>query len=64
MKKIDAQKSTVKITTELMSASPSAVVTLWEIDLSDLLTSNILELRDRNVIVPEEFINFHLFLSF
>ena len=55
MKKIDAQKSTVKITTELMSANPSALITLWELDLSDLLMSNVLELRDRNVIVADEF---------
>ena len=54
MKKINAQESTVKITTELMSANPSTLITLWELDLSDILTSNILELRDRNVVVPIE----------
>jgi lambda family phage minor tail protein L len=72
MNKSQAIESSVKVTTEIMSANPSALITLWELDITDLLTfgpalRGVLELRDRNVVVgPEHHIfRFHnnLFLT-
>ena len=59
MNKSQAEESTRKVTTEIMSANPSTLITLWELDITDLLTfgpalRGVLELRDRNVVVGPE----------
>ncbi len=59
MNKNQARESTRKVTTEIMSANPSTLVTLWELDIRDLLTfgsglRGVLELRDRNVVIGSD----------
>lgn len=48
-----AKKSLTKIVRDSMDMSPSSLITLFELDLSGIMLGDMLELKDRNVIIPQ-----------
>ena len=49
-----AKKSLTKIVRDTMGMTPSSLITLFELDLSGIMIGDMLELRDRNVIIPDD----------
>lgn len=49
-----SKKSLTKIVRDSMGMSPSSLINMFELDLSGIMLGSLLELKDRNVIIPKE----------